>query len=300
MQEAQLKQLVTQALGAEPLSLQPLPHPFGQSNQVWQATLPDQTVIVRTNADLRAMTGTAANLNALAGLGLPVPRVLAADLSAARYPDAYLLLSAIPGRELRLELPTMTLPQIRTVAGAVVNSQRRVATLAPGSGYGRSIGGSPPPCRTWADFLRAEVEAHLPNLDGYASAELPLQIRRLLTGCEPDLAGVPPTCFLDDLSVKNVLVAEGRLTGFIDFDWLCYGDPLYFVGLIQVAAQAHRIAGGETYWAELCRQWPVTPTDERLVDLYAIGHALVFLGYRRRAKDDRTIERLVELIQSWV
>ena len=44
-----------------------------------------------------------------------------------------------------------------------------------------------------------------------------------------------PICFLDDLTIKNVIVAEGKLQGIVDFDWVCYGDPLYMIALTQTA-----------------------------------------------------------------
>ena len=42
----------------------------------------------------------------------------------------------------------------------------------------------------------------------------------------PTLEAVPPLPFLDDLTTKNVLVDGGRLSGVVDVDVVCFGDPL--------------------------------------------------------------------------
>lgn len=61
--------------------------------------LAERSVIVRTNAAAGAFAGTAHNLAALARLGLPVPRVLPADLTEGCFPFGWMILEKIPGRK---------------------------------------------------------------------------------------------------------------------------------------------------------------------------------------------------------
>ena len=49
------------------------------------------------------------------------------------------------------------------------------------------------------------------------------------------LRGVAPVAFLDDTTTKNVIVHEGRLSGIVDTDYVCFGDPLYALGLTRMA-----------------------------------------------------------------
>jgi len=42
------------------------------------------------------------------------------------------------------------------------------------------------------------------------------------------MLAVPAICFLDDLTTKNVIVQDGVLQGVVDFDHVCYGDPLFW------------------------------------------------------------------------
>ncbi|HEX8732709.1 MAG TPA: phosphotransferase, partial [Ktedonobacterales bacterium] len=45
--------------------------------------------------------------------------------------------------------------------------------------------------------------------------------------------------FLDDTTTKNVLVHEGALSGVVDTDYVCFGDPLFTLALTRVALFAH-------------------------------------------------------------
>lgn len=46
---------------------------------------------------------------------------------------------------------------------------------------------------------------------------------------------VRPIPYLDDISTKNLLIHEGKLSGIIDIDWIGLGDMLTFVALSKVA-----------------------------------------------------------------
>lgn len=73
-----------------------------------QFGLPHRMVMVRFNPEHSQFADTRHNLEILSGLGLPVPCVLASGLTHADSSLAYLILIAIPGRDLRHVLPSMT------------------------------------------------------------------------------------------------------------------------------------------------------------------------------------------------
>jgi hypothetical protein len=55
---------------------------------------------------------------------------------------------------------------------------------------------------------------------------------------ESYFAAIQPAPFLDDTTTKNVLVDHGRLSGVVDVDQLCFGDPLFTIGLTNMALLA--------------------------------------------------------------
>ena len=70
----------------------------GLVHSVYIVELAGRRVVLRANPRPEVLSGTERNLRALKGLGLPVPCVVAADLSRTNEPFAWLLLSYTPGR----------------------------------------------------------------------------------------------------------------------------------------------------------------------------------------------------------
>ncbi|GAB6926152.1 hypothetical protein JCM10914A_01350 [Paenibacillus sp. JCM 10914] len=65
---------------------------------------------------------------------------------------------------------------------------------------------------------------------------------------------VQPICFLDDITIKNVMIHAGELQGIIDLDWVCYGDPFYMLALTQTAIVSDIGIAGMPYIEALCSE----------------------------------------------
>lgn len=248
------------------------------------------SVLVRTHSDARRYAGTIANLDILRGLGVPVPTVLAADLSQTVEPFAYLVTDVFRGRDLRYELPSMTSSQLAAVAEQVVEFQRLAATL-PARGYGFTPIGTVAPHATWSAAVRADIERH-PRTDvgDRALTALDAVADRMDTAL--------PTCFLDDLTTKNVIVDRGVLRGVVDFDVVCHGDPMYWLALTRVAILLD-VPGelGSGYVRELERRHGVT---ENLA-LSSALHAAAFVAVDAGGHDDPTWRRrLTDAADRWL
>ena len=126
--------LVREALGEEALAV--MHQGFGHQSLTFDVALAGRSVIVRTNDNTEVFAATERNLAALAGLGLPVSRVLAADLTGERVPFGWMLLEKIPGHDLRDELPAMSRAQMTRLAEQIVGFQRRVMALPAEGGFG--------------------------------------------------------------------------------------------------------------------------------------------------------------------
>lgn len=279
MNEAQVTALIVDALGIQPraAALQP----FGHNSVTYEAVLPEGSGIVRMNADTSVFAATERNIASLAGLGLPVPHVLASDLSKTRFPFAYLLLDKIPGRDLGYELAGMTPAQMTRLAEQIVDYQRRVMTLPLGTGYGYAGIGERGPYSSWQELVFSE--------------EVPVQASRYAAYFRQ----VPPVCFLDDITVKNVIVQNGELQGLIDFDCVCYGDPLYWLALTAVGVVSDVGVAGQFYVDELKRLWGLPSGQEPVLAFYCASMAQNFV----RGAGQETPEwnkRMQNAIEEWL
>ncbi len=294
MTPAQITRLITETLGETPLSVTPLT--FGHSSISYDVTLPGRSLIVRTNADPAVFFGTAHNFTVLRGLGLPVPKLIAQDLTKEHYLAAYMLLTKIPGRDLRYELGTMTSAQKRRLAEQIVSYQRDVATLPSGDGFGYVPIGKVAPFTTWRDLVLAEIGKDLPE-----KLEPPLtrwheRVFALTDVFAPYLKQVRLTCFLDNLTTKNIIVQNGELSGLIDFDVVCYGDPLWTLGLTAAAIVLEIGPEQLDYVEDLCRAYGLGEMERAVVAWYAALFSLTFLV---KSSDEET-SRLHNALRKWI
>lgn len=232
----------------------------GQANTVFAVTFSsNQRVILRLHSRTDGFAGTVRTIETLKVLGLPVPEVIAhghrPDIDAS-----WLVLNWTPGRELRWVVAEMTWEQQTRVAEQVVGFQRQVATLPPGTGFGYVPPSTRGTHKTWRELLATH-----PRL-----TEAPADLQAYLKT-------VKPTPFLDDITGKNVLIENGELTGLIDLDYVCYGDPLYWLALTHVGLICD--TAGEFYATELIRLWNPSALERRVLAFYSVLMADDFLAW---------------------
>ena len=119
---------------------------------------------------------------------------------------------------------------------------------------------------SWAEIIDRDIRDHIGNITGEAAPDIIAQLQHIKRRYEPYFGRIEPVCFLDDLTIKNVIVSDGTLQGIVDFDWVCYGDPLYMIALTQTAVVSDIGDRGMAYVEALCRQWGVDREQRALID----------------------------------
>lgn len=269
---------------------------FGHRSISYDVTLANRSLVVRTNADPNVFAGTSANLAALRKLGLPVSKLIASDLTKAVYPAAYMILEKIPGRDLRFELDTMTPAQKRRLAEQIVGFQRKVASLPKKKGFGYAAIGETARFSTWLELIVSEIRKDLPDDLEPPLERLHNRVFGLTDAFTPYLEKVSPTCFLDDLTTKNVIVQNGELRGLIDFDVVCYGDPLWTLGLTASAIVFDLGPEHLDYVDALCDAYELDEAARAVVTWYAALFALTF--WASGSQEQR--KRLLHALESWL
>ncbi len=286
----QVRVLVRDVLSEEPLAV--THQDFGHKSLTFDVALAGRSVIVRTNADAGTFAATERNLATLAGLGLPVSHVLAADLTGARFPFGWMLLEKIPGRDLRDELPAMTEAQMTHLAEQIVGFQRQVMALPAGTGFGYAPLGETGPFASLWDLLQEGEAATVGVMEP--------RLEALIRARADDFRQAPPICFLEDMTTKNVIVQGGELQGLVDFDAVCYGDPLFWLGLTATVLVCDLGPRERFYGDELCRLMALTAGQQRLVALYAAWISLGFVQRLGAGETDAWRGRLAAARAGWL
>ena len=278
MDPSTLSELARQALGAPPVEVTPLTTGHS-SSAVYGLSLADgRRAVLKLNARPEQLAGTATHLTRLASLGLPVPRLLDADLHPAPNQPAWVLMSWLPGRDLRHELAAMTGAQMTRLARQLVGFQRRVGGLPEGERFGWVVMGSGGGFASWSELIRRDLKSASTILVAAGLPEAAEGLGRLVGAHAAEFRRVRPRPFLDDLTTKNVLMERGVLSGLVDFDVICYGDRLYWLALTRAAVMIDVGEAGRPYLRTLERALRLTPLQRRRCAAYALIHAAEILG----------------------
>ena len=272
--------LVRRVLGAGARSV--VRFPTGLAHYVYDVVLDDDRCVVARLARMGegdAFAGGAYWSARLRPLGVPLPQLLAVGDRPINGVFPFMLLERLPGRDLLYEYPGLSSGQKRDLARRIVAIQRAVAELPLGSGFDFAASPDDPALHAaWIDVLRDGLRwsrDRIREVDAVSTEHVDRTEERV-AAYGPLLATVRPVCFLDDTTTKNVLIDEGRLSGIVDIDAVCFGDPLFTPALTWMALLS---AGYDTdyigYWAD---ELGLDDQRRALLALYTAVHCVTFLS----------------------
>lgn len=237
--------------------------PYGHAGLTFEVRTAGGAYIVKTRHEPGAFDFSQWHFTVLRGLGISTPIIVSQGKTAD---FEYLVLEKIPGRDLGYELGQMSKTQMTKLAEQIVVIQRKVGSLPHGNGYGWTPMPIAGPFPSW----NAVIERDLKSSPG--------EVQAVADEWSSDFDGIQPTCFLDDLTVKNVIVQEGALQGIVDLDSVCYGDPLYWLSLAEVTVVLDVGLPATFYGEELRRLWGMSDKSAARCNLYNVIQAWFFLS----------------------
>lgn len=255
--------------------------PMGRSHFVFTVELTTgESVIARITRPDRAecFAGFAYWQQQLAAVGVPVPRVLAMDLSESVSPWPIMLLERAPGDDLCNAYASLTDAEKRSVADDLLHIQHCMRALPHGPGYGGIAHYGDRRCHPrWSDVLWEDFTGAIEQLTPQQRRTPAIgKVRRAIRELRPEFDRISPLPYLIDATHQNVLVEGGRVTAIVDLDEVGFGDALFPLGV----ARAGLLARGpeadciEQVAAPLC----AGPNRRRAFDLYSAIACLKMLA----------------------
>ncbi|MFZ1989334.1 MAG: aminoglycoside phosphotransferase family protein [Alphaproteobacteria bacterium] len=233
--------IVECALGRKPVHIERFT--TGSHHFVYDVTLEDgEHVVARLSwpSQVEAAEGAVHWSKKLMPIGVPLPRLIYADTSKRDVPFPYVLLERLPGRDLADEFEKMTRAERRALAFELAEIQAKVRALPEGKGFGYAFKGDAP-FSDWRSVVFGGIERSRKRIKeiGYFDESWADRVERAALKFESYFARIRPIPFLHDITTKNVLIENGKLTGIVDVDSLCFGDQLILPALIRMALVAH-------------------------------------------------------------
>ena len=185
----------------------------------------------------------------LGTMGIPVPAILATR-HAHRFPCV--LLEQLKGADLGDRFAELGVGERLEIAQQLADYQLRVARGIDSS-HGR-FGYLTLPhhvetlAATWGAvidrwFIRSRTRLDATQL---VDASVLARFERVIASRRDALDAIAPTPFLHDTTTKNVLIHQGAISGIVDTDSICFGDPLITLGLTK-SSLAYRGFDGSDY-----------------------------------------------------
>jgi hypothetical protein len=247
--------------------------PTRRYRYLYDVTLTDgRRVIVRIGLpeERAALLQAAFWTDQLRAVGLPLPEILARDPDSL-FPS--LVTERLPGSRLGRALARLSRPVVGMLAGTMADQQNLVARLPSSGRFGWSGDPDAVPHESWAAAMTEAVETGTARIraaglvdPGFANA-----LRRHVDRATPSLDGVLAIPFIADPATAIVVVTDGgQMSGLVDVNGLCWGDPRFAPAATLVSLlNAGLPAGFAEAWLALGGHAP-----DRLFWLYA-GIALV-------------------------
>lgn len=196
----------------------------GIANYVFIVSTASEKYILRCSKDKNAYKDTVYWLKQLSVCEIPIPTVL----MEGTYMDvSFVILSYIPGDDIGKVYSKLTDGEKRQIAKELVRIQRKVSEMDIPTDTGW----------TWNCFVTETLDRAQERIrrNRYFDVRKVNIIKDLQHEMQEYLDNVRPIPYLDDVSTKNLLIHEGKLSGIIDIDWMGLGDMLTFVAMTKVA-----------------------------------------------------------------
>ena len=253
------------------------------TNDVFIFSDENKKYVLRTNKDPNPLKGFSFHYNYLAYLKIPMSEILFEDYSLSRYPFAYHIVSFVEGAELHETIDKLSSEQMQSITQDLAEMQKLVThmqlpvrdTIA---GFGRtSFLGEDLTCPTWFEFQMETLSRRMLRLQKSGNFEIMSDIEWLEKEmlAQRDLFDQHHySFFLDDITDKNFMILDGKISALIDLDYLMYGDPMHLMGKLQALGAYEGTKLNEYFKIAMDSFGYNIEKEQRQILLYALTEAL--------------------------
>jgi len=163
-------------------------------------------------------------------------------------------MNRLPGNDLCNVYSHLTDSNKRNLAEEMVKIQAATNALPDGYGYGIMDNyEQKPEAESWYEFLEDRLNLFMDIIRKNAVFDAN-EIKKVITiasDLKEELSTIRPRPFLWDASERNVIVDKGKISGIVDVDDLCFGDPLFVLALTHAALEVEGHDSVYTnYWTD--------------------------------------------------
>lgn len=276
MNEEKVFQLCLECLSESPKTIERCT--VGQGNYVYIVDCSGQKYVFRCSAECNAYENSIHWLEKLKSVEIPVPQVI----NKGKYEEyEYLILSYIEGRDIGLVYQQLEEADKMAIAKEIVRIQNEVEKLTLDDLDDNW---------NWRSHIQYMLDRAKERIaqNGYFAVEKVERLREQMGQLEKYFKCVKPIAYLDDISSKNLLIHNGRISGIIDIDWMGIGDKLTYVALTNMALL--NLEYDTNYVKYILEEMQVSDVEKKAFLFYTLMYCVDFMGERGMQFMDKTIE----------
>lgn len=249
----------------------------GLAGYVYTVVFNDTKYVIKISDDKNLIIGSTYWLNKVKDLDIPTPCVIAENMSNAPY---YFVMSFIPGKDLGLVYSSLLKSEKKIIAKKIIGFQKEIKKLPMAKGFGslNSYEDSENICSSWEESLLNDINRAEEGIikNGIFSVEYVMKLKKIMPYFKEYFNSIKPVPFLDDITTKNVLIHEGKLSGIIDLDWISFGDEVLFLGLVTMALLSMK--ADLDYADYLKDEMNLNELQERALKFYVLMFCVIFMS----------------------
>lgn len=267
----------------------------GKAHYVYDVkTTKDELVIRLTKPEQKSSFESAIYwYERLKPIGVPLPTIRSYDIEGKKYGFPLIIMDRLPGKDLLHAYKVMNQQQKEHLAKEIVKIQEIVGSLDLGPGFGYATSYEDPKLyKSWQGVLDLYMDRITGRnaKTGIIDKRYIQRLAELYKSVDEYIQKVKPIPFLDDTTTKNVIINNGKLSGIVDVDNVCFGDSLLTLALTQMALTE---LGSDTYytdyWAELL---DLTKDQKKALAIYTGMFALEFASSMGHTFNQDTAEEI--------
>jgi aminoglycoside phosphotransferase (APT) family kinase protein len=199
-------------------------------------------------------------------VGVRLPQIFEVGKLNGHYFAVY---ERLEGNDLENVYPLLSIREKETIAEAVAEICWKIASID------RKCFAKIYP---WHDFLQSIVSRSEREIlsHGLCNPKYIGLVREELKKQTEYFQAFKPVTFLYDLSVRNVIVDNGIVTGIIDVDDVWFGDPLLAIGRGKTILMAMR--QDFEFIRHWCEYIKLSNHEMKIIELYSLLYCLRFMG----------------------
>ncbi|MBI9031516.1 phosphotransferase [bacterium] len=214
----------------------------------------------------------------LSNIDLPIPKLYHYNMDIDH---PYMIMEKIEGLDLAYVYDTLSGKDKLKLAREIVSIQNLVSQLQPNDYYGYAEKYFDPKLSSntsWKQVIYQAIMRAKRRIEETHSFELIFSELLLskLPKFDSYFSKIKAKAFLDDLTTKNVMVKDGKLTGIVDIDQVCFGDKLFHLALTRMALLSQN--SSTDYVDFIIDEYNLDSEEREVLDFYTSVCCLDFMS----------------------